>query len=50
MLGLGIKTFVEIGPGQVLSKIIKRIDKQVEVLATDKPLLLGEVMTRLKEV
>ncbi|MBS3908991.1 MAG: ACP S-malonyltransferase [Actinobacteria bacterium] len=50
MIGLGIKTFVEIGPGQVLSKIIKRIDKQVEVLATEKPLLLGEVMARLKEV
>ncbi|MDI6817057.1 MAG: ACP S-malonyltransferase [Actinomycetota bacterium] len=50
MIGLGIKTFVEIGPSQVLSKIIKRIDKQVEVLATEKPLLLGEVMTRLKEV
>lgn len=50
MIGLGIKTFVEIGPGQVLSKIIKRIDKQVEVLATEKPSTLGEVMTRIKEV
>ncbi len=48
MIGLGIKTFVEVGPGQVLSKIIKRIDKQVEVMATENPLLLEKVIDRLK--
>lgn len=48
MIGLGIKTFVEVGPGQVLSKIIKRIDKQVEVLPTEDPDLLTKAIDRLK--
>jgi len=50
MIGLGIKTFVEVGPGQVLSKIIKRIDKQVDVMATDKPDLISKVIDRFSEV
>ncbi|NCO65214.1 MAG: [acyl-carrier-protein] S-malonyltransferase [Candidatus Aquicultor secundus] len=49
MIGLGIKTFVEVGPGQVLSKIIKRIDKQVEVFATENPPLLAKAIDRLKK-
>jgi len=50
MLGLGIKTCVEIGPGQVLTKIIKRIDKQIEVLATDNPDALSKTIDRLKNI
>lgn len=50
MIGLGIKTFIEIGPGQVLSKIIKRIDKQVDVMATDKPDLVLKVIDKFSEV
>ncbi|MCL6472882.1 MAG: ACP S-malonyltransferase [Firmicutes bacterium] len=48
MIGLGIRTFIEVGPGQVLSKIIKRIDKQVEVLPTETPELLDKVIEHLK--
>lgn len=44
MISIGIKTFVEVGPGQVLSKLIKRIDKQVEVMATDTPDLVAKVL------
>lgn len=50
MIGLGIKTFIEVGPGQVLSKIIKRIDKQVEVMSTDKPDLISKVVDKFSEV
>lgn len=50
MIGLGIKSFIEVGPGQVLSKIIKRIDKQVDVMSTDKPDLLSKVINKFSEV
>lgn len=49
MISLGIRTFIEVGPGQVLSKIIKRIDKQVNVLATETPELLDKVIDFLKD-
>lgn len=48
VIALGIRTFVEVGPGQVLSKLIKRIDKNVEVLATETPELLSKAIERLK--
>jgi [acyl-carrier-protein] S-malonyltransferase len=32
MVQAGVSTFIEIGPGVVLSKLIKRISRQVQVL------------------
>ncbi|MDI6715922.1 MAG: ACP S-malonyltransferase [Actinomycetota bacterium] len=48
MIRLGVKTFVEIGPKQVLSNILRRIDRQVEVLTTDTPDSLAKAITALK--
>ena len=31
MISKGIKQFVEIGPGKVLSGLVKRIDRQIEI-------------------
>jgi [acyl-carrier-protein] S-malonyltransferase len=33
----GVDTFVEVGPGRVLSGLIKRIAPDVEVISTDDP-------------
>ena len=31
MIRKGIKQFVEIGPGKVLSSLVKRINRQIEI-------------------
>jgi [acyl-carrier-protein] S-malonyltransferase len=35
LIGEGVETFVEIGPGMVLSKLIRRIDREVTTLNVD---------------
>lgn len=37
MAAAGVSTFVEVGPGKVLSGLIKRISPQAQVLSLDKP-------------
>jgi [acyl-carrier-protein] S-malonyltransferase len=40
MVSMGVKRFVEVGPGSVLAGLIKRIDSSVEVLnVSDVPSL-----------
>jgi len=38
MIGRGIKRFIEVGPGDVLVGLVRRIDRRVERLATDQAL------------
>jgi len=35
MIGMGVKKFVEVGPGAVLAGLVKRIDKTVEVVSVN---------------
>ena len=37
MVETGVSTFIEIGPGIVLSKLIKRISREIQVLHMDSP-------------
>ena len=37
MQAAGVDTFVEVGPGKVLSNLIKRIAPDVSVISTDDP-------------
>ncbi|MBI1824005.1 MAG: ACP S-malonyltransferase [Nitrospirae bacterium] len=44
----GAETFVEVGPGRVLSGLIKRIDRRVEVLSVEDPETLDKTVSALK--
>ena len=46
LVRLGTTTFVEIGPGQVLSGLIRRIDRSAKALSVEKP----EDLCKLEEV
>ncbi|HRQ43221.1 MAG TPA: ACP S-malonyltransferase, partial [Candidatus Goldiibacteriota bacterium] len=46
MKGQGVDTFIECGPGAVLSGLIKKIDKTLKVINIEKP----EDMAKLQEI
>ncbi len=48
MIGLGVERFVEIGPGKVLSGLIRRIDGQKEVLNLEDPMGLDKLKNLAK--
>lgn len=43
----GVSTFVEVGPGRVLTGLVKNIDRTVETLSVEDPASLQETLTRL---
>ncbi|MDR6124214.1 [acyl-carrier-protein] S-malonyltransferase [Bacillus sp. SLBN-46] len=49
MIDLGVDTFIEIGPGKVLSGLIKKIDKTVKTYAVSDEESAMAVMEALKE-
>ncbi|MCL6572017.1 MAG: ACP S-malonyltransferase [Bacillus sp. (in: Bacteria)] len=49
MIDLGVETFIEIGPGKVLSGLIKKIDKSVKIYSVGNEESCIAVMNALKE-
>jgi len=47
MIKNGVKTFLEVGPGEILSALIKRIDKDVETLHVEDTKSLVETLNSL---
>jgi [acyl-carrier-protein] S-malonyltransferase len=45
MEAAGVTTFVEVGPGKVLTGLIKRIDPDAEVIAADDPANLERILS-----
>jgi [acyl-carrier-protein] S-malonyltransferase len=45
----GVDTFVEVGPGTVLSGLVKKIDKTVRVLSVEDPASLEATTAALQE-
>lgn len=48
MIDAGVDTFIEIGPGKVLSGFMKRIDRKMPIYAIENPADLAEVVGKLK--
>jgi [acyl-carrier-protein] S-malonyltransferase len=49
LIDLGVSVFVEIGPGKVLSGLIKKIAKDAEIYNIEDMASLGETILKLKE-
>lgn len=49
MLELGVDTFIEIGPGKVLSGLIKKVSRQVKAFSVSDEESAGTVIEALKE-
>jgi len=49
LLSAGVTTFIEIGPGRVLSGLIKKIDKNVEIFNIEDGESLAKTLLALKE-
>jgi [acyl-carrier-protein] S-malonyltransferase len=47
MAAEGFDTFIEIGPGKVLSGLVKRIAKDAKVLNVEDQKSMGETLTAL---
>ena len=47
LLAQGVKLFVEVGPGKVLSGLMRQIDRQAECLRVEDPATLEAVVARL---
>ncbi len=45
----GVTRFIEIGPGRVLSGLVKRIDRQCDVLNVEDPVSLEKTVAELKK-
>jgi [acyl-carrier-protein] S-malonyltransferase len=39
----GVDTFIEVGPGQMLSRLTRWINREVKIYATDDPEVLGRI-------
>ena len=48
MTGAGVDTFIEAGPKQVLSGLIRRCDKEVTTLSVEGPDSLKKTLAALK--
>ncbi|HSU79325.1 MAG TPA: ACP S-malonyltransferase [Candidatus Angelobacter sp.] len=49
LLAQGVDTFIEVGPGKVLSGLIKKVDRKAKVYATNDVESFTKLLTELKE-
>ena len=49
LLDLGVDTFIEIGPGKVLSGLIKKVDRNVQLFAISDSKSIESTIEAIKE-